>query len=310
MRIVFMGTPGFAAVALQALIKARHEIIAVYCQPPRPGGRGQAVRKSPVQELAERHGIALHCPASLKSKEAISEFTSLKADVAVVAAYGLILPKAALVAPRLGCLNIHASLLPRWRGAAPIQRALLAGDKETGISIMQMDEGLDTGPVLLEERLPIKSAMNAGVLHDRLAELGARLIVATLERLAAGPLVPKPQPSDGITYAAKISPDEAKLDWRLPAEVLARQVLAFGPTPGAWCELGGGKSAGAERLKVLAAEVIHGRGQPGAVIDDRPTIACGKDALRLLEVQRAGKRVMAAAEFQRGVKLKAGDVLK
>jgi methionyl-tRNA formyltransferase len=305
MRIVFMGTPDFAATALNALIAAGHEIAAVYCQKPRPAGRGQALRKSPVQELAERNGLTVRCPTDLKAPEVQKEFQALGADVAVVAAYGLILPKSVLTAPRLGCVNIHASLLPRWRGAAPIQRALLAGDAETGIAIMRMDEGLDTGPVLLVERMAIAPGMNAGALHERLAELGARLIVEALPRLASGSLVAKAQSGAGITYAAKISPAEARLDWRRPAEELARMVRAFNPAPGAWCELSTG-----ERLKILSAEAIAGGGAPGTIIDEAPTIACGSGALRLVAVQRAGKRAMAGAEFLRGAKLKTGDVLK
>ncbi len=299
-----MGTPDFAAAALQALVASGHEIAAVYSQPPRPAGRGQALRKSPVQVLAEARGIEVRTPAGLKSPEAQADFAALGADAAVVAAYGLLLPPAVLAAPRLGCLNIHASLLPRWRGAAPIQRAILAGDAETGISIMQMDRGLDTGAVLLAERLAIGARETAGELHDRLAELGAAAILKALDGVAAGSLRPQPQPADGVTYAAKISPAEARLDWRQPAVALERAVRAFNPVPGAWLELDG-----AERMKVLSAMTLDGRGPPGTLIDDRLTIACGTGALRPLVVQRAGRKPMAVDDLLRGFALPQGKVL-
>ena len=302
LRIIFMGTPDFAAVALKALIEAGHEIAAVYSQPPRPAGRGKELRKSPVQILAEEQGLTVRTPETLKAAEAQAEFAAFRADVAVVAAYGLILPKPILEAPRLGCLNIHASLLPRWRGAAPIQRAILAGDKETGISIMQMDAGLDTGPVLLEKRIAIAAAEDAGTLHDRLAALGAGAITEALNRLSE--LSPHAQASDGVTYAAKISPAEAHLDWQQPAEELERAVRAFNPVPGAWTMLPNG-----ERLKVLRAVVEVGNGEPGTIRDDRLGIATGSAGLRPLLVQRQGKRPMSTDELLRGFALKPGDRL-
>jgi len=302
MRVVFMGTPDFAAAALAALIAAGHEIAAVYSQPPRPAGRGQDLRKSPVQTLAEQHGLLVRHPVSLKTPEAQAEFAALNADIAVVAAYGLILPKAVLTAPRLGCLNIHASLLPRWRGAAPIQRTILAGDAETGITIMQMDEGLDTGAMLVKESLKIGPDMNAGALHDALAAQGARLIIAAL----AAPLPQAaPQPVDGVTYAAKISPAEAEIDWTKSAADIERQVRAFAPVPGAWCVMSDGA-----RLKVLAAEVVGKSGTPGLALDDALTIACGDGALRLTLLQKAGKKAMNAGDFLRGQKVPAGTSFK
>jgi methionyl-tRNA formyltransferase len=307
LRIVFMGTPDFAAAALQALIEAGHDIVAVYSQPPRPAGRGHDLRKSPVQTLAEARGIPVLTPERLKGAEEQALFVTHKSDVAVVAAYGLILPQNILNMPARGCLNIHASLLPRWRGAAPIQRAILAGDAETGISIMQMDAGLDTGAVLLERRLPIGPTETAGTLHDRLAELGATAIVETLDQLDH--LRAQPQPTDGVTHAAKISPDEARLDWTKDAVVLERAVRAFNPVPGAWTTLPNG-----ERLKVLAAEVERHRNPtsatPGTVLDDALAIACGgPSALRPSLVQRPGKKPMAASEMLRGLAVKPGERL-
>ncbi len=306
-RLVFMGTPDFAASALQALIDAGHDVVAVYSQPPRPAGRGHDLRKSPVHVLAEAHGIPVHTPVSLKTAEAQAAFAAHCADVAVVAAYGLILPQAVLDAPKRGCLNIHASLLPRWRGAAPIQRAILAGDAETGISIMQMDAGLDTGAVLLERRLPIGPTETAGTLHDRLASLGAASIVGALQQF--DDLRPQPQPADGVTYAAKISPEEARLDWTKDAVTLERVVRAFNPVPGAWTTLPNG-----ERLKVLAAEVERHRNPSsavsGTVLDDALAIACGgPSVLRPTLVQRPGKKPMTAAEMLRGLAVKQGERL-
>jgi methionyl-tRNA formyltransferase len=297
LKVIFMGTPDFAAVALKALVDAGHGIAAVYSQPPRPAGRGNALRKSPVQRLAEERGFTVCTPAGLRSPEAQAEFAAFEADVAVVAAYGLLLPQSVLDAPARGCLNIHASLLPRWRGAAPIQRAILAGDPETGISIMQMDAGLDTGAVLLEKRIAIGAAETAGQLHDRLAALGGAAVVEAL----AGDFTPRPQPGEGVTYAAKISPEEARLDWRRPAAELARTVRAFNPVPGAWTLLPNG-----ERLKILSAEVSGAEGAPGAVVDEGLTIATGEGALRPLLVQRQGKRAMETAELLRGLALEPG----
>jgi methionyl-tRNA formyltransferase len=303
LRIVFMGTPAFAAVALKALIDAGHELVAVYSQPPRPKGRGMDTQKSPVHALAEEQGIAVRTPVSLKNAEEVAAFAALKADVAVVAAYGLILPKAILDAPRLGCLNIHASLLPRWRGAAPIQRAIMAGDAETGVTIMQMEEGLDTGPMLLRESLPIGPAMNAGALHDALAELGARLIRVVLE-MSPGSLHPVPQPADGVTYAAKITKEECRIDWRRGAAELDRHIRGLSPVPGAFTEIKG------ERLTILAADLVPSQsGTPGVTLDDRLTIACGEGALRPTLVKRAGKRAMSVEEMLRGFPVPKGAQL-
>ncbi len=297
-----MGTPDFAAAALAGLIAAGHEIAAVYSQPPRPSGRGQQPRPSPVQALAETRGLALRTPLDLRGAAEQARFADLALDVAVVAAYGLILPPAVLQAPRFGCLNIHASLLPRWRGAAPIQRAILAGDEETGVTIMQMDKGLDTGPMLMSESTRIRPDDTAGSLHDRLAGMGAALIVRALEKLPGG-LSATPQPAGGATYAAKLRREEERLDWRRPARELERQVRAFSPSPGAWCEMAG------ERIKVLAAAIEGGRGAPGTVLDERATIACGEAGLRLLRLQRQGRAAMEADAFLRGFRLPAGSVL-
>jgi methionyl-tRNA formyltransferase len=304
LRLAFMGTPDFAVPSLAALGAAGHEIAAVYCQPPRPAGRGHRPAASPVQQAAETAGIPVRSPARLDAAEAAS-FASLGLDAAVVVAYGLILPKPVLAAPRLGCLNIHASLLPRWRGAAPIQRAILAGDAETGVTIMQMEEGLDTGPILLAERVAIGPETNAAALHDALAALGARLIVTALERLAQGSLVPRPQPADGVTYAKKLRREEGALDWRLPASELERRLRAFDPWPGAWFELAG------ERIKLLAASLVPSRpgAAPGTVLDDALTVACGAGALRLARLQRAGRAPQDAASFLRGFPISAGTLL-
>ena len=300
LRLIFMGTPDFAAVALEALIDAGHDVVAVYSQPPRPAGRGKELRKSPVQLLAEQKGLAVRTPATLKTPEAQAEFAAFGADLAVVAAYGLLLPQPILDAPRRGCLNIHASILPRWRGAAPIQRAILAGDAETGISIMQMDAGLDTGPVLLMKRIAIGPGETAGELHDRLAELGGEAIVEALD----GTFTPRPQPSEAVTYAAKISPAEAQLTWDRPADALERAVRAFNPVPGAWTLLPNG-----ERMKVLAATVVKGAGAPGEILGHDLTIACVGGALRPTLVQRQGKRAMSVQELLRGLDLEPGQRL-
>ena len=294
LRIIFMGTPDFAVPSLRALIEAGHEIVCVYAQPPRPAGRGQKERLQPVHEAAEAAGLPVRTPNSLKDKDAQEAFRALDADLAVVAAYGLILPGPVLAAPKLGCVNVHASILPRWRGAAPIQRAILAGDAETGATIMAMDEGLDTGAMLRSETVPIGSGTSAGELHDTLATLGARLLVETIPDLADGSIAPVPQPADGITYAHKIDKRETRLDFRKPAADLERTVRAFAPFPGAWCEIDG------ERIKVLQAEVGAGTGEPGTLLDDTLTVACQDGALRLLRVQRGGKAAMAAGDFLRG----------
>ncbi|MGQ0665192.1 MAG: methionyl-tRNA formyltransferase [Pseudomonadota bacterium] len=301
MRLVFMGTPWFAVPALRALIEAGHELAGVWAAPPRPAGRGQRLRPSPVDEFAHAGGLAVATPASLKGEAAASALAALKPEVAVVVAYGLILPKAVLAVPRHGCLNIHASLLPRWRGAAPIQHAILAGDTETGITIMEMDEGLDTGAILLQEKIPIPGDATARSLSEALAAMGARLIVEALRRLAAGDLTPRPQAQDGVTHAAKLARDDGRLDWRQPAAALARRVRALDPWPGAWFEFG------ADRIKVLAAEIAAASaGAPGTALDDSLTIACGAGALRLLEVQRPGRAPMAAEDFLRGHPIPAG----
>ncbi|MDJ0943798.1 MAG: methionyl-tRNA formyltransferase [Kiloniellales bacterium] len=305
LRLAFLGTPDFARVSLEALAAAGHEIAAVYCQPPRPAGRGKKLRPSPVQAFAEARGWEVRTPKRLKDKEAQAAFAALELDVAVVAAYGLILPRAILEAPRLGCLNVHASLLPRWRGAAPIQRAILAGDAETGITIMQMDEGLDTGAMLLQEAIPINARTTASELHDVLADLGGRLIVEALAGLSGGRLTPRPQPDAGVTYAAKLERNEGRLDWRETAAALDRRRRAFAPWPGAWFEAAG------ERIKVLDSEVVEGpaTAAAGQVLDGAPTIACGAGALRLVTLQRAGKQPLDAAAFLRGFPLESGTRL-
>ncbi len=305
LRLAFMGSPEFALPSLRALAAAGHEIAAVYAQPPRPAGRGHKERPCPVQAYAERRGWVLRTPKTLKDESESQAFAALGLDAAVVVAYGLILPAAVLAAPRLGCVNLHASLLPRWRGAAPIQRAILAGDRETGITIMAVDEGLDTGPILLREAVPIAATATAAELHDRLAEVGARLMVAALDGLAAGRLEARPQPEEGVTYAAKLKRGEGHLDWRRPAAELERAVRAFTPWPGAFFEAGG------ERVKVLAAEVVEGApgAEPGTVIDARLTVACGEGALRLTRVQRAGKAALDAQALLRGFPVAAGTRL-
>jgi methionyl-tRNA formyltransferase len=305
MNLVFMGTPEFSVPALNALAAAGHRVLAAYTQPPRPAGRGQKDQPSPVQRAAERHGIPVRAPKSLRDAGAQEEFRALRADLAVVAAYGLILPKAILDAPLRGCLNIHASLLPRWRGAAPIQRAIEAGDAESGITIMVMDEGLDTGPMLLRESVPIGPETTAAALHDALSALGAKLIVQAVAGLESGALVPVPQPVEGVTYAKKIAKEEARLDWRAPAALLERRIRAFNPFPGAWFEANG------ERIRVLAAraEPRAPEAAPGTVLDAQLAIACGEDALRPVLLQRAGKAPVAADAFLRGFPLPAGTLL-
>jgi len=303
LRLAFMGTPDFSVPALTALIDAGHDVVAVYSQPPRPAGRGHKERPSPVHHAASMRGIEVRTPVSLKNAEAQAAFAALDLDLAVVVAYGLILPKAILEAPRFGCLNIHASLLPRWRGAAPIQRAILAGDTETGVTIMQMDEGLDTGPMLSVKKLPILAGTNAGTLHDALSDLGAEMIVAAVAGVTDGSLKPTPQPADGVTYAAKIAREEARIDWTRSAAEIDRQVRAFAPVPGAWFQ------NGADRIKVLAASPSRAGGLPGTVLDALPTVACGEGALVLTRVQREGKGPMAIGDFLRGYALPSGTKL-
>ncbi len=303
MKLAFMGTPDFAVPALAALLDAGHAIACVYSQPPRPAGRGHKEQQSPVHAFALARGLAVRHPKSLKTAEAIADFQALGLDAAVVAAYGLILPPAILAAPRLGCLNIHASLLPRWRGAAPIQRALLAGDAETGLTIMQMDAGLDTGAMLLEYRVPLTATTTAASLHDDLAQAGGALVVEALAGLERGTLTARPQPTDGVTYARKLEKEEGRLDWTRPAAELERMVRALNPWPGVWCSLAG------ERLKVLGAELHPLSGPPGMALDDRLTIACGDGALRLTRIQRPGKAPMATADLLRGFAVSPGTML-
>lgn len=301
MRVVFMGTPDFSVPVLDALLAAGHEVVAVYCQPPRPAGRGKKDRPSPVQACAEALGLPVRHPVSLRDMGAQAEFAALRADVAVVVAYGLILPQAVLDAPARGCLNIHASLLPRWRGAAPIHRAIMAGDAETGVCIMQMEAGLDTGPVLLQEAVKIGAQETTGQLHDRLSSLGARLIVEVLARL--DDLRAVPQPEAGVTYAAKIDKSEARVDWSRPAAEVDRLIRGLSPFPGAWCEVGG------ERIKLLGSAMAEGQGAPGVVLDAALTVACGTGAVRLLRLQRAGRAAQDANEFLRGMPLPRGTQL-
>jgi len=297
MRVVFMGTPDFSVPVLEALVGAGHEIACVYSQPPRPAGRGKKDRPSPVQARAEALGLPVRHPVSLKAPEAQAEFAALGADVAVVVAYGLILPRAVLDAPKHGCLNIHASLLPRWRGAAPIQRAIMAGDAETGVCIMQMEAGLDTGPVLLRKAIPIGEEETAGELHDRLSELGAGAIV---EALAALPtLLPNPQPEDGVTYAQKIDKAEAKVDWTGDAVTIDRKIRGLSPFPGAWTMAEG------KRVKLLRSRVSDASGTPGTLMSDAK-IACGTGAITLLQVQPEGKAPMSAEDWLRGARLMPG----
>jgi methionyl-tRNA formyltransferase len=306
LRLAFFGTPEFSVPALRALVEAGYQVVRVYSQPPRPAGRGQGERPSAVHGAAKALGIAVAYPVSLKDPAIQSDFAALGVDAGVVVAYGLILPEPVLQAPRLGCLNIHASLLPRWRGAAPIQRAILAGDAETGVTIMQMDRGLDTGAMLLREAIPIAADDTGGTLHDKLSALGARMIVDALAQAEAGTLTATPQPTAGITYAAKIDKAETQLDWRRPAAELARVVRAFAPL--AWFALPTSKGA-PERLRVLQAEIVAAQGPPGTVLDERLTIACGQGALRPLVVQRGGKGAMPADAFLRGFGIPRGTVL-
>ena len=301
LRLAFMATPDFALPALAALIDAGHEIVCVYSQPPRPAERGQRERPTPVAARAADFGFPVRTPTNLRDPRAAEEFAALDLDAAIVVAYGLILPPSFLGVPKLGCLNIHASLLPRWRGAAPIQRAILAGDAETGVTIMRMEQGLDTGPMLLHRATPIGTDETAGELHDRLATLGAAMIVEALAGLAAGTLRETPQPADGVTYAAKIDKKETRLDWAKPAAELARRARAFSPSPGAWFDYEG------ERVRVLRASLSDRRidGPVGTMMPDL-RVRCGDgNTLALQELQRAGRRAMPAAEFANGLRLAA-----
>ena len=296
-----MGTPDFSVPVLEALVAAGHEIACVYCQPPRPAGRGKKDRPTPVHRRAEALGLPVCHPVSLRTPEAQAAFAALDADIAVVVAYGLILPQAVLDAPARGCLNIHASLLPRWRGAAPIHRAILEGDAETGICVMQMEAGLDTGPVLLREATPIGAEETTGDLHDRLSQIGARCIVEALARLDI--LTPEPQPEDGVTYAAKIDKSEARIDWTRAAVDVDRQIRGLSPFPGGWTQVQG------ERIKLLASRLAEGQGAPGEVLDDALTVACGTGAVQVSRLQRAGRGAQLADEVLRGWALPAGTIM-
>lgn len=305
LRVVFMGTPDFAVPTLMEIIGHGHDVVAVYARPPAKGGRGLDLKLSPVHQAAERFGIPVLTPRSLRTPEAAEIFAGHNADVAVVVAYGIILPPAILALPGLGCLNLHGSLLPRWRGAAPIQRAIMAGDRQSGVCVMRMEEGLDTGPVGMAESVAIGPDMTAGELQNRLMSLGADLMVRALAALPRGGLQFTPQPEAGVTYAAKISNDEARLDWSLPAQTLHDSVRGLSPFPGAFIETDLGK--GTERLKILRTALADGMAAPGTLLDAQGTVACGVGALRLVQVQRSGKGPMAAADFLRGVpRLKAG----
>jgi methionyl-tRNA formyltransferase len=303
MRIIFMGTPDFAAPALIELAGGGQEIVAVYTRAPKTAGRGMAARRSPVHETAERLRLPVLHPETLKSEAAAEAFRAHKADLAVVVAYGLLLPKSILEAPKFGCLNIHASLLPRWRGAAPIARAIMAGDAETGVSIMRMEEGLDTGPVALTERVPIAAETTAGDLHDRLAKLGADLMVRALAAIARGAFEFKPQPEAGVTYAKKIDKGKTRIDWSWPWKEVHDHIRGLSPFPGAWFKIDG------TRVRALRSTRGEGMGKPGTVLDGRLTIACGEGAVRLVEVQRAGAKAMSAEDFLRGSPIPAGTVL-
>jgi methionyl-tRNA formyltransferase len=302
MRIVFMGTPDFAVPTLSAILTAGHQVAAVYTRAPRPAGRGMEERKAPVHAYAEAAGLPVLTPRSLRDEAQQDALARHAADVAVVVAYGLILPRPVLEAPRKGCLNLHASALPRWRGAAPIQRAVMAGDAATAASVMRMDEGLDTGPVCLTEAVPIGPDMTAGELHDALAERGAMLMVRALAETEQGALRCVPQPDEGVTYAAKIDKSETGIDFRRPATEVHNHVRGLSPFPGAWFAAGDR----GERIKVVRTRIASGTGAPGTVLDAKPTVACGKGAVELVELQRAGKRPMPAAELLRGFSLPPG----
>ena len=300
MRLIFMGTPEFAVPTLVELAARGHEIAAVYTRAPKPAGRGMDVQHTPVEQEARRLALAMHTPRSLKDDEAQAAFRAHNADAAVVVAYGLILPKSVLAAPRLGCFNVHASLLPRWRGAAPINRAIMAGDAESGVTIMKMDEGLDTGAMAMAERMPIGSDMTAGDLHDALSRLGADLMLRALAAAERGSLALTPQPAAGVTYAEKISKNETRINWSKPWKQVHDHIRGLSPFPGAWFEIDG------VRVKALRSTKGEGSGVAGTVLDNKLTIACGAGAVRLTQVQRAGKQPMSADEFLRGTAVKPG----
>lgn len=309
MRIVFMGSPDFSATVLTALVNTEHEVVCVYSQPPRPAGRGRAERQTAVHQLATEMGLPVRTPTSLKTAGAQSEFSDLGADIAVVVAYGLILPQAVLDAPRLGCVNLHASLLPRWRGAAPIQRAIMAGDTITGVQAMIMEAGLDTGPVLATETTPIQPSDTAGSLHDRLAELGAQMLPVVLDNLQAGALRPVAQSEGGATYASKLTTEDQVIDWTQPAAEVDCQIRGLSPFPGAYCHWSRPDADAPVRLKCLMSAVETGEGVPGTVLDEGLLVACGTGAVRLTRLQRSGKGPMMAADFLRGTPIAPGTML-
>jgi methionyl-tRNA formyltransferase len=304
LRLIFMGTPAFAVPTLVEIVGRGYEVVAVYTRAPKPAGRGMELQESPIAREARRFGLEVLTPAGLRSTEAVAAFAAHGADAAVVVAYGLILPPAILAAVPLGCFNLHASLLPRWRGAAPINRAIMAGDGETGVMVMKMDEGLDTGPIAMAERVPIGPNMTAGELHDVLAPLGADLMVRALGGLERGALTLTPQPAEGVTYAPKIEKTETRIDWTRPWQAVHDHCRGLSPFPGGWFELAAGGSP--QRVKVLRTTRGEGAGAPGTVLDDGLTVACGEGAVRILELQRAGAKPMKAEEFLRGTKLAAG----
>jgi len=308
LRVIFMGTPEFSVPTLGALAKAGHEIAAVYTRPPRPAGRrGLDLVPSPVERKARELGFAVRSPVTLRTEEGQQAFRLLAADVAVVVAYGLLLPKPVLEGTRLGCFNGHASLLPRWRGAAPIQRAIMGGDGETGMMVMKMDEGLDTGPVALTQKVSIGPDMTAGELHDRLMQMGAGLMVRALDKLESGTLGLTPQPPEGATYARKIDKAETRVDWSRPAVAIHNAIRGLSPFPGAWCEMDiGGRT---ERVKILRSTLAAGNGMAGRVLDDSLVVACGDGAVRLEELQRAGGRALPVTDFQRGAKVEKGMMI-
>ncbi len=309
LRVVFMGTPEFSVPTLMEIVGQGHDVVACYSQPPRPAGRGMDLKKSPVHEAAESFGIPVFTPKSLKSEEEQARFAELNADVAVVVAYGLLLPRAVLEAPQYGCLNLHASMLPRWRGAAPINRAIMAGDSETAVQVMRMEEGLDTGPICMSETVAIGENTTAGELHDRLSGLGGDLMVRALAALSRGALGEQAQAGDGVTYAAKLSKQETRIDWSRSAAEVHNHIRGLSPFPGAWCEMTLG--AKPERVKILRSVLAEGNGSPGTVLEskDAPVVACGSGAVRLEQVQRAGKKPMSGADFLRGASLSDGTVL-
>jgi methionyl-tRNA formyltransferase len=303
LRLAFMGSPEFAVPTLDALIAGGHDVACVYSQPPRPAGRGKQLSKTAVHEAAERHGIEVRTPENFRAAADREAFAALKLDVAVVVAYGLLLPQSILDMPRLGCFNLHGSILPRWRGAAPIHRAVMAGDTITGVQVMKMEAGLDTGPVMLTATTTITEDDTTGDVHDRLSILGAELMAKGLAQLEAGPAQLTPQTEDGVTIAAKVTPAEARIDWTRPAKAVAAHIRGLSPHPGAWFEFDG------QRVRALHAKAESGSGEPGAVLDDMILVACGEGAVRITRLQRAGKGQMTAEEFQRGARVARGKRL-